>query len=175
MNPLFPSRFKTFPSAIFKPFVMHSHWFCLFFFPPQIRVLHSSESTPFLIPTVLVILLKNKMKFVLWQQEPFAMKTADCCSSASPLSISSLPGTNHFIIPGSGAALDEPNFVHSPESRSSNIDSVLFFFLEKVSWAVHKLSHSHLVWEQPALQMMTHMSSRLAGLKALVVLLMFFF
>lgn len=178
MNPLFPSHFKTFPLAIFKPFVTHSHWFCLVFFP-QIRLLHSTESTPLLITTVLVILLKNKMKFVLWQ-EPFAMKSADCCSIPCPLSISFSAGTNHFTLPGSGAMLDEPawNFVDLPESHSSNIDSVLFFFLEMVSWAVYKLSHSHLVWEQPseeaALQRMTHMSSRLAGFKMGVVPLMFF-
>lgn len=136
----------------------------------QIWILCSTESTQLLLSAVPMILLNNKTEFVLWI-ESFPMKTADCSFITSPLSTSSLIGTNHFIIPRSGAMLDYPawNYVGLPQSHSSNIDTMLFFFLETVSWMVSKLLHSHLMWEQsseePAFKMPTSKSSRLAAFK----------
>lgn len=47
MNPLFPSHFKIFPLAIFKPFLMHSHWFCPYFFPSNQGIAqHWANTTP---------------------------------------------------------------------------------------------------------------------------------
>lgn len=152
---------------------MHSYWFCIYFFSSNLDTC-STESTQLLLSTVSVILLRNKVKFVLWQ-EPVPMK-ADCLFITSPLSISLLIGTHHFIIPRSGEVSGKPtwNYVGLPQSHSSNIDTTLIFTLEMLFWPISKLSHSHPVWEQspeePALKTLTCKSSRPAAFKMSLVL-----
>lgn len=153
---------------------MHSYWFCIYFFL-QIWIQRSTESTQLLLSTVSVILLRNRVKFVLWQ-EPVPMKTDDYLFITSPLSISLLIGTHHFIIPRSGEVSGKPtwNYVALPQSHSLNIDTTLISTLEMLFWPISKLSHSLPVWEQspeePALKTLTCESSRPAAFKMSLVL-----
>lgn len=106
----------------------------------------------------------------------FPMKTADCHLITSPLYVSLLIGTYHFIIGRSGEVSDEPmwNDITLPQSHTSNIDTALSFTLEMVFWPNSRLSHSHLMWEQSseqqALKTLMCKSSRPAAFKILVVL-----
>lgn len=87
----------------------------------------------------------------------FPMKTADYHLITSPLSVSLLIGTYHFIIGRSGEASDEPawNDMSWPQPHTSNIDTALIFTLGMVFWPNSRLSHSHLVCEN------SHLNSKL--------------
>lgn len=104
------------------------------------------------------------------------MKTADYHLITSPLSVSLLIGTYHFIIGRSGEASDEPawNDMSWPQSHTSNIDTALIFTLGMVFWPNSRLSHSHLVWEQSseqqALKTLSCKSSRPAAFKMSLML-----
>lgn len=106
----------------------------------------------------------------------FPMKTADYHLITSPLSVSLLIGTYHFIIGRSGEASDEPawNDMSWPQPHTSNIDTALIFTLGMVFWPNSRLSHSHLVWEQSseqqALKTLSCKSSRPAAFKMSLML-----